>query len=193
MKSWLGDSERQHRVDLVIANAGISAGPESESPSEGVDSALRQIRVSLGGAINTIEPLLPAMCRRGRGRIAVVASIAASRGLPNSPGYRASKAGLRADAQALRSRLAPRGVGVTVVCPGFFDSAMTDRFEGPTPFLASAPRRRTQGQARHRSRPAAVGLSLALGLRFLRRGAGDRRRRDPAALPLSHSFSLNAR
>ncbi len=58
METWLGDFDREHPVDLVIANAGTSAGPAPDSPSEGVPSAVNQIRVNLIGAINTIEPLL---------------------------------------------------------------------------------------------------------------------------------------
>jgi short-subunit dehydrogenase len=168
MDSWLGEFDRLHRVELVIANAGTSAGPEPKNPSEGVDSAARQIRVNLLGAINTVEPLLPAMCGRGRGRVAVVASIAAYRGLPNSPGYCASKAGLRAYAEALRPRLAPRGVGVTIVCPGFFDSPMTDRFEGPTPFLASteAAARKVKRAIDRGRRRSAFPWPLVFGLRF---------------------------
>jgi NAD(P)-dependent dehydrogenase (short-subunit alcohol dehydrogenase family) len=108
------------------------------------------------------------MCRRGRGRVAVVASIAAYRGLPNSPGYCASKAGLRAYAEALRPRLAHFGVGVTIVCPGFFDSPMTDRFEGPKPFLsglegAAAKVKRAIDRGRRR---AAFPWPLVFGLRF---------------------------
>ena len=137
MASWLGDFDRRHPVDLLVANAGTSAGPDPESPSEGAEGVARQIQVNLLGAINTIEPLLPALCSRRSGRIAVVASIAAYRGLPYSPGYCASKAGLRAYAEALRPRLEQRHIGMTVVCPGFFDSPMTDRFDGPTPFLLS--------------------------------------------------------
>ena len=137
MAKWLTEFDRDHPVDLIVANAGTSAGPDPGSPSEGVEMASRQVRVNLLGAINTVEPLLPALCRRGRGRIAVIASIAAYRGLPDSPGYCASKAGLRAYGEALRPRLARYGVGVTIVCPGFFDSPMTDRFDGPTPFLIS--------------------------------------------------------
>jgi len=133
--SWLREFDCQHPVDLLIANAGTSAGPDPDSPSEGTETAARQIGVNLLGAINTVEPLLPALCARRHGRIAVVASIAAYRGLPYSPGYCASKAGLRAYAEALRPRLARHRVGVTVVCPGFFDSPMTNRFDGPTPFL----------------------------------------------------------
>lgn len=138
MASWLGGFDRQNPVDLVVANAGTSAGPAPQSPSEGADGVTHQIQVNLLGAINTVEPLLPALCARRRGRVAVVASIAAYRGLPYSPGYCASKAGLRAYAEALRPRLGQHRVGMTVVCPGFFDSPMTDRFDGPTPFLLSS-------------------------------------------------------
>jgi NAD(P)-dependent dehydrogenase (short-subunit alcohol dehydrogenase family) len=108
------------------------------------------------------------MCARGRGRIVAVASVAAYRGMPYSPGYCASKAGLRAYAEALRSGLAPYGVGVTVVCPGFFSSPMTDRWEGPTPFLASgerAARRIKRGIDRGRSR-IDFPWPLVLGMRF---------------------------
>jgi short-subunit dehydrogenase len=168
MQAWLCDFDHTRPVDLLIANAGTSAGPEPGSASDGLESASRQVAVNLIGAINTVEPLLPAMCRRGRGRIAIVASIAAYRGLPYSPGYCASKAGLRAYAEALRCRLAPRGVGVTTVCPGFFDSPMTDRFEGPTPFLARAETavrkvRRAIDRGRRRS---AFPWPLVFGLRF---------------------------
>src|SRR5487761_701043 len=168
MAAWLEQFDRDHPVDLVVANAGISAGPDPESPSEGVETAARQIRVNLLGAINTIEPLLPALCARGRGRAAVVASIAAYRGLPYSPGYCASKAGLRAYGEALRPRLEPRGVGLTVVCPGFFDSPMTDRFDGGTLALISsggAPRLVRRGIDRGRRR-VAFPWPLVRGLQF---------------------------
>jgi short-subunit dehydrogenase len=168
MSSWLSQFDRQNPVDLVVANAGTSAGPDPESPSEGIEGVARQIRVNLLGATNTIEPLLPALCSRRRGRLAVVASIAAYRGLPYSPGYCASKAGLRAYAEALRPRLARHGVGMTVICPGFFESPMTDRFDGPTPFLLSseaAARIVKRGIDRGRRR-IAFPRPLVLGLQF---------------------------
>jgi short-subunit dehydrogenase len=168
MASWLRNFDRQHPVDLLVANAGTSSGPDPDCPSEGADAVARQVAVNLLGAINTVEPLLPALCSRGRGRVAVVASIAAYRGLPYSPGYCASKAGLRAYAEALRPRLEQRSVGVTVVCPGFFDSPMTDRFDGPTPFLLSsdeAARIVKRGIDRGRRR-SAFPWPLVLGLQF---------------------------
>jgi len=134
---WLLDFDRRAPVDLVIANAGTSAGPAPGSPVEGLDLATKQVRVNLLGVINTVEPLLPVFLERQRGRIAIVSSLAGYRGLPYSPGYSASKAGSRAYGEALRALLMPTGIGVSVVCPGFFSSPMTDRFKGPTPFLSS--------------------------------------------------------
>ena len=168
MESWLRHFDRQHAVDLVIANAGTSAGPDPDSPSEGAAGVARQIAVNLLGTVNTVEPLLPAMCSRGYGQLAVVSSIAAYRGLPYSPGYCASKAGVRAYAEALRPRLERRGVGMTVVCPGFFDSPMTDRFDGPTPFLLRGERaarivKRAIDRGRRR---VAFPWPLVLGLQF---------------------------
>ena len=167
MATFLRQFDREYPVDLLIANAGTSAGPDPDCPCEGIDAATRQVRVNLLGAINTIEPLLPEFCLRGHGRIAVVASIAAYRGLPYSPGYCASKAGLRAYAEGLRPRLEPRGIGVTIVCPGFFDSPMTDRFEGPTPLRLSVDDARIIKRAIDRGRRrVAFPWPLVLGLQF---------------------------
>ena len=168
LATWLAEFDRSHPADLVIANAGISAGPDDEAAGEAEATTLRQIEINLLGAVHTIAPMVPLLCGRGRGRIVAIASVAAFRGLPYSPGYCASKAGLRAYAEALRPRLAPQGVGVTVVCPGFFSSPMTDRWEGPTPFLASGERAARivkRGIDRGRSR-VSFPLPLVFGMRF---------------------------
>jgi short-subunit dehydrogenase len=166
--AWLEAFDTEHPVELLIANAGTSAGPDPDSPGEPLALTERQLATNLIGAVHTIAPLVPRICERRRGRIVAIASVAAFRGLPNSPGYCASKAGLRAYAEALRPRLARYGVGVTVVCPGFFSSPMTDRWEGPTPFLASGA-----AAARHIKRGIDSGRRrvdfpwlLVLGMRF---------------------------
>jgi short-subunit dehydrogenase len=168
LADWLREFDRAHPVELLVANAGISAGPDSEAAGEDEAVTLKQIGVNLVGAVHTIAPMVPLLCGRGRGRIAAIASVAAYRGLPYSPGYCASKAGLRAYVEALRPRLAPQGVGVTVVCPGFFSSPMTDRWEGPTPFLASGERAARivkRGIDRGRAR-VSFPLPLVFGMRF---------------------------
>src|SRR5204863_5807301 len=137
LAGWLEIFDESYPVELLIANAGTSAGPDPDTPGEPLAVTERQLATNLLGAVHTIAPLVPRLCGRGHGRIVAIASVAAFRGLPYSPGYCASKAGLRAYAEALRPQLASYGVGVTVVCPGFFSSPMTDRWEGPRPFLVS--------------------------------------------------------
>jgi short-subunit dehydrogenase len=191
LTGWLEEFDDAHPVDLVVANAGTSAGPGAGDAGEPAATTRRQVAVNLLGAVNTIAPLVPRLCARRRGRIVAIASVAALRGLPYSPGYSASKAGLRAYAEALRSRLAPHGVGVTVVCPGFFASPMTARWDGPAPFLASgehAARRIKRGIDRGRRRiefpwplvagmrfcdlaPAMIGDAILRGFRFHIRSA----------------------
>jgi short-subunit dehydrogenase len=169
LADWLTAFDGATPVDLVIANAGISAGPAPDRPSDGLELATRQVRTNLLGVINTLEPLIPPMVARGRGRIGVVASLAGYRGLAYSPAYSASKAGVRAYGEALRAQLAPRGLQVSVICPGFFSSPMTDRFVGGHPFqlsLARATRIVTHGLDRRRGRivfpwPLALGMRIA--------------------------------
>jgi short-subunit dehydrogenase len=166
--SFLIRFDEAQPIDLLIANAGISAGPPPGTPSESHETTTRQVAVNLLGTVNTVAPLAPRFCARGQGRIVVVASIAAYRGMPYSPGYCASKAGVRAYGEALRPSLAACGVGVTVVCPGFFQSPMTDRWEGPTPFLftgeqaARRVKRGIDGGRRRISFP----FPLVFGMRF---------------------------
>jgi len=143
LAAWLDAFDRVTPIDLVIANAGTSAGPAPRSSTEGLEIATRQVRTNLLGVMNTIEPVLPALVTRGHGQVAVVSSLAGYRGLAYSPAYSASKAGTRAYGEALRALLAPRGVAVSVICPGFFESPMTDRFIGPHPFRLSLARATT--------------------------------------------------
>ncbi len=123
-------------VDLVIANAGVAL------PTHGLPGAdptvYGEIEVNLVGALNTILPLAPAMARRGRGQIALMSSLAAFAPLPGSPGYSASKAALLVYGLALRERLHPAGVSVNVICPGYIDTGMGERYQGWRPLAMSA-------------------------------------------------------
>jgi short-subunit dehydrogenase len=155
-------------VDLVIANAGTSAGTLPDGAPEPVEAARRQVAVNLLGAMHLVGPVLPGMLARGAGSVALIASLAALRGLPDSPGYCASKAGLLAWGDALRGACAPHGVRVTVICPGYFDSAMGDRYLGRRPLrlsLAAAAERTARAIEAGRGRavfPMPLGLLLRL-------------------------------
>lgn len=161
--------EAARPIDCVVANAGISRGIAPDGRWEGLEGATAQAAVNLLGAMHLVEPLLPAMRERRAGRIALIASVAAYRGLPDTPGYAASKAGLRIYGEGLRAALAPRGVRVTVVMPGFFDSAMGDRWVGRRPLAMSLDR---AADITHRAilrgdRRCAFPLPLAALLRVL--------------------------
>ena len=138
--AWLLRADDRAPVGLVLACAGVSAGTHPDGAPEGVGLAVMQVSTNLLGAMHTVEPLLPRLLARGAGHVAVVSSVAGLRGLPYSPAYSASKAGVRAYGEGLRALLAPRGVAVSVVVPGFFDTPMTDRFKGPKPGLMSLAR-----------------------------------------------------
>jgi short-subunit dehydrogenase len=73
-----------------------------------------------------------------RGQIAIVSSLAGFRGFPGAPAYSASKAAVKAWGEALAPLLAPDGIAVSVVCPGFVATAMTARNDFRMPFLMSS-------------------------------------------------------
>jgi short-subunit dehydrogenase len=156
-------------VDLVIANAGISAGRRPDGTWEGAEQVASQIAVNLLGAIHLVEPLLPRLRARRSGHVALVASVSGFRGLPDMRGYTASKAGLWSYGEALRAGLRSDGVTVTTIAPGFFESSMEARFLGPKPFavsLETAAARIERGIRRRRPR-IVFPLPLALTLRLL--------------------------
>jgi short-subunit dehydrogenase len=120
-------------LDLVIANAGISSGgAEGKDPAA---KARRILAVNLDGVLNTVEPARPRMTARGAGQIALMSSLAGFRGIPGMGPYAASKAAVRVYGEALRVELRQRGVRVSVICPGFIRTPMTDGAPFPMPML----------------------------------------------------------
>ena len=137
LRAWL---EELGPLDLVIINAGMNAhiGPNGEpEPWDEVEALLD---VNLKAAMVMVQTVLPAMRARGRGQIALVSSLAGYFGLPVTPTYSATKAGLKAYGEALRGWLAPEGIRVNVVMPGYVKSPMCDDMPGPKPFLWSPER-----------------------------------------------------
>jgi short-subunit dehydrogenase len=135
--AWLQRFDTTMSIDLMIANAGISSGTNPNGRLEGWKAACDVVQTNLLGMINCVEPVMLAMAERGHGQIAMVASIAAYRGLPDSPAYCASKAGVLAYGEALRGVLEPYGIRVSVIVPGFFASPMSVRYSGHKLFLLS--------------------------------------------------------
>ena len=133
---WIKAVDAKHPLDLVIANAGISSGSGGRGESE--TQARDIFAVNLAGVLNTIWPAITPMRERGTGQIAIVSSVAAFRGLPGAPAYAASKAAVKNYGEGLRGWLAADGIGVSVICPGFVHTRMTEKNIYPMPFLMDA-------------------------------------------------------
>jgi NAD(P)-dependent dehydrogenase (short-subunit alcohol dehydrogenase family) len=141
MAAFVAAADAAAPLDLVVANAGISAG--TGDGAESPEQARRIFAVNVDGVVNTVAPILDAMAARGSGQIAIISSLAGFRGLPGAPAYCASKAAVRVWGEALRADWSRRGVRVNVVCPGFVTTRMTARNNFRMPLLMSAARAAT--------------------------------------------------
>jgi NAD(P)-dependent dehydrogenase (short-subunit alcohol dehydrogenase family) len=104
--------------NVLVHNAGIAAaGSVEETPPEVWE---RLFRTNVFGPVRLTQELLPSMRAAGRGRIIVVSSQGAVRGMPSISAYSASKGALERWAEALAAEIAPFGMGVTVLVSGTF-------------------------------------------------------------------------
>lgn len=123
-------------IDLAILNAGVW-DPMGAADYDAVRAA-HTMAVNYGGLANALAPVLPAMRARGKGHIAIVASVAGYRGLPKAIAYGPSKAAAISLAEVLRVDLAGTGIVVSLVNPGFVETPMTAVNEFPMPFIIGA-------------------------------------------------------
>lgn len=123
--------------DVVIANAGVSRGTMVEH-EEDLAAFRAVLDTNVAGLFNTFHPFVAPMRAAGRGTLAGVASIAGFRGLPGSAAYSASKAAAIKVLEALRVELAPAGIAVVTICPGYVATPMTARNPYRMPFLMDA-------------------------------------------------------
>lgn len=155
LRAWVADCEKEGPLDLVIANAGMNVNTGLDESGEVWEEAEALMAVNLQATRVLVDAVLPAMRQRHAGQIALMSSLAGYFGLPVTPSYCASKAAIKAYGEALRGWLAKEGIGVTVIMPGYVDSAMCREMPGPKPFLMQPPRAATlirNGLARNKAR-----------------------------------------
>ncbi len=165
MAAWIGDADRTAPLDLIVANAGISGGTGDAGENAAQIRAI--FDVNLTGVLNTVLPGLALMTGRGRGQIALMASLAAFSGWPGAPAYGASKGAVRLYGEALRGAVAATGVHINVICPGFVESRMTAVNTYAMPFFMTADRAAriiAAGLRKNRGRIAFPWQSYALAL-----------------------------
>ena len=120
-------------TDVVVANAGYGVPEVPKKFQPGV--AMTMYDVNLFGMLRLVDWALPRFLEQGSGHIVGVSSVASYFGIPLNASYGGSKAAMRVHLQSLRISLAPRGVAVTTICPGFVKSELTDRANFPMPFI----------------------------------------------------------
>ncbi|WP_286901947.1 SDR family NAD(P)-dependent oxidoreductase [Vreelandella sedimenti] len=134
LQSWLAEVCTQQVPDIVIANAGKNTHPQGPDTLEPWADVQALLDINLKTPIAMVQHLVPAMQTRGSGQLVLISSLAAWHGLPTTPSYSASKAGIKAYGEGLRGLLAPKGIGVTVVMPGYVTSPMCEAMPGPKPW-----------------------------------------------------------
>ncbi len=152
---WLARLDATSPLDLFIANAGMNINIGVDSAGEKSHEMEALLDLNVKATLLMSGQVAKLMRARGRGQIALISSLAGFYGLPVTPSYSASKAAVKAYGEALRGWLAPSGVGVTVIMPGYVASPMCHEMPGPKPFLWSPEKAAAViriGVARNRSR-----------------------------------------
>ena len=122
--------EKFGRLDVLINAAGTFA--EHDITTIGYKEWLDAIRVNLGtnleAAMNLSFCAAQQMMKQGSGRIINITSRGAFRGEPDAPAYGASKAGLNSVSQSLAKALAPKGISVFAIAPGWVDTPLASPY-----------------------------------------------------------------
>jgi len=130
---WISKIDSQYPVDLVIANAGInSTMAAKENATIAPDNfkiTKKVFDTNTYGVLATISPLIKRMKQQQSGQIAIISSLAAYRGLPQSAAYCASKAAVISITQSAGLELIRKKINVNGIAPGVVDTPMWDKVD----------------------------------------------------------------
>jgi len=123
----------QGPLDCVVYCAGHYTAMRADALD--VPDMVRHCEVNYFGALYVLDAVLPALLARGSGHVSLVGSVAGYRGLPNSLAYGPTKAALINLAETLYLDLHGKGLGVTIINPGFVQTPLTASNEFAMPAL----------------------------------------------------------
>lgn len=161
MRAVVAAIEAEGPLALALLNAGIYLPMRAQDFDAA--KARQTFAVNVDGVVNGLDPVLKAMIARGKGHVAVTASVAGFRGLPGAPAYSATKAALIAMCESLALDLMDLGVRISVVNPGYVETEATSVNDFEMPFLmqpADAAERIVKGLER-------PGFEIAFPLPFV--------------------------
>ena len=124
-------------IDLALYSAGYYNPDVQRATEFDLGEMLRHDAINYGGALALVDAVLPSMLRQGRGHLSLVGSAVAYRGLPRALAYGPTKAALHHFAEILYLDLHPRGIGVSLIAPGFVATPLTARNTFRMPALIS--------------------------------------------------------
>jgi dehydrogenase/reductase SDR family member 7B len=121
--------ERCERVDVLINNGGVSQRALALDATEGTERALME--VNYFGPVALTKALVPSMRARHAGHIAVISSVMGYLGTPGRSTYSAAKHALHGYFDSLRAEVWREGIHVTLICPGYVQTAVSENALGP--------------------------------------------------------------
>ena len=132
VRGWMQACDDLAPIDRVFSNAGIGTG------SETAENVRKTFKTNVDGNLNVVLTAIELFRKRGAGQILLTASIAGYGPLKSCPAYSATKSCVKTWGLSLRGMLAPEGIKVSVICPGFVRSRITDQNTCPMPFFMEA-------------------------------------------------------
>lgn len=122
--------QRFGRLDILLNNAGY--GLYAAPTLSALDDVRAMFELNLFAPLDLIQRVAPLMKGQGSGIIVNISSVAGRLTLPWFTLYSASKFALCALSEGLRTELAPAGIGVMIVCPGYVRTAFLENVRGAT-------------------------------------------------------------